>query len=131
MTPVCWMHPQAGSSIGLSITVKGSSCIYTSSSSGRRRLLQSKGATSQVVQLIAGTATSGDPILTQEAAKLLAQVVNGIVTQQDAKEKLLGAAVTKEGYNAAAGAEQMTVETKEANVVSKLPLLPASSSVPR
>ena len=41
-----------------------------------------------------------------------------------------GAAVTKEGYNAAAGAQQMTVETTEANVVSKLPLLPASSSVP-
>ena len=121
---------QVGATDGLAISVAGTSCGYVAaaSSSGRRRL---RAATSQLDQIVSGTLTTGDPLISNRTAQLLAGDVSGAVGTQAAKAALLGAAVTTPGYDAAAGAAKMTVQTMEAHAVDTLPLLPPSAPAPR
>jgi hypothetical protein len=121
---------QAGASHGLAIVVTGTSCAYTAATSSGRRRLRLQPPSSELNQAIAGTATNGDPIISLDEAETLSRTVLGAVGTQQAKATLLAAAVTTPGYDAAAGAQQMTVLTAEAMAVSTLPSLPPNALVP-
>ncbi len=110
------------------MNVQGTTCAYAPAASpGRRRLLQPTPA-SQLNQIIAGTLAPGSPGSATSPAELLSAAVSGAVDTQAAKTALLSAAVTTPGYDAAAGARQMTVQSEEVGGVAALP---PNAPVPR
>ncbi len=119
---------QVGSSVGLKVEVKGTSCSYDggTAGAGQRRL---QAATSKLTQTIAGTDTTGDPLVTEEEAQVLADLVRNATESDRAKTTLLVDAVTTRGYDAAAGARQMTTQVETVSAVFTLPSLPPHTNL--
>ena len=112
-------HMQVGAADGLTIVVQSTACAPVPAAGPGRRLMQP--SSSQLSQVIAGTVASGASSAAISPAQLLSGAVNGAVDTQAAKADLLGAAVTTPGYDAAAGALQMTVQTEEIDGVAAPP----------
>jgi hypothetical protein len=110
---------QVGAADGLTIVVQSTICAPVPAAGPGRRLMQP--SSSQLSQVIAGTVASGAPSAAISPAQLLSGAINGVVDTQAAKADLLGAAVTIPGYDAAAGALQMTVQTEELDGVADPP----------
>ncbi len=120
---------QAGSLVGFKVEVQGTTCSYGSSTAGALRRRLQAGTSSKLTQVIAGIDTSGDPLVTEEEAQVLATIIKDATESDTAKAKLLADAVKVEGYDAKAGAERMTAEVDAVRAVSTLPSLPPHTNL--